>query len=467
MTDKTAFFSISDPRYVDMASVLFSSVRQHYPEAELYLFMIGTGERPELDGGVHVIYISDVVEADDLEQRLCFYLDVELATSLRPHCFQTLFERKFDRVIYLDPDLYIFRRMTEVDDLLSNGANGVVTPHALRSVTRVNAAIADGDKTFLQVGIFNLGFLALSRTPEAIRMVAWWRDKLKWQCIADQKNGLFVDQRWLEFLPIYFEGFHILRLPTYNLAPWNAEHYSVFRYGDGFYVDNLDQPVAFIHFSGAKRARTHFKDMISAHEFYMAKLKAVEKGGSEFKPYSLRVKKDAIVWDKVFTFLYKDYIALSNDVWNGPLDNEAFYNFATGKDWEVDLPRYLVKVIEIYPRFAASILFVDGEITYDNLLKELKNDKSPYTGCSYPETVSHLKKLSQPGDAVVKSPVTTGYMRRLLRKSRFMLRLYARARATAAGFFNIRETAPGKEDYKHAVMSKILLRRSSDAEYVR
>lgn len=473
-----------------MTSVLFSSVRHHYPEADLFLFMVGTGEPQELDNGIQVIYVGDIVEADDLEQRLCFYLNVELATSLRPHCFQALFDREYGRVIYVDPDLYIFRRMTEVDDLLSGGANGIVTPHALRSISPMNAAIAGGDKIFLQVGIFNLGFLALNHTPEAIRMVAWWREKLKWQCVADQKNGLFVDQRWLEFLPVYFEGFHILRLPTYNLAPWNAEHYSVIKYGDAFYIDTLDQPVAFIHFSGVRRSRAHFKDMISAHEFYMSKLKAAGNVDLAFEPYSLRIKKGGIVWDKILTFLYKDYISASDDVWNGPLCNDAFYNYATGMDIEINLPRYLVKAIELYPRFAAAVLFSDGEITYDNLLKELDNDKSPYADCACHETVAYLKQMSQlPTSNMSRATVSTGEhllinpakgpVRRLLRKSRVALKMYARARVAAIKFFNIHVEAQPIDSgrnlinselvsaRKDAVLARILLRKSPDTEYVK
>ncbi len=396
MSNKIAFFTISDPNYVGMVPVLFDSVRQHYPDASLYLFMIGKGEDRVLDDDVHVIYIEEVINARDLEQRLCFYLDVELATSFRPHCFQRLFDLGYEKAIYLDPDIYVFRRMTEVDELLDSGINGIVTPHALKSITSSNAAIAGGDRVFLQVGIFNLGFIALRKSAESLKMLRWWRDKLKWQCVADSKNGLFVDQKWMELLPIYFENFHILRLPTYNLAPWNAEHYSVFAHEQNFYIDTTDNMVAFIHFSGVQRSKAHFRDMIDAYEFYLDKLKKVEGRQYNFKKYELRWNDGSIIWDKVCTFLYKEWVEGTGDRWSSPLEDEAIFEHLTGTDKELDTPRYLRKAFEIYPGFASVILMDDGRLSFERLIAELKNKKSPYNGVAYPDTVKKVQAFFSP-----------------------------------------------------------------------
>lgn len=252
---------------------MFDSAREFYKkDTDFFLFVIGKGTVRTLDNDVNVIYIADILEAKDLNQRLAYYLQVELTTSVRPQCFKFLFDEKYQIVLYLDPDLYIFRRMSEDDDLLDGEVNGIVTPHSLHP-TKSNLEIG-GDNVFLQCGIFNLGFLALKNTIETMRMLAWWDEKLKWKCIVDWKNGYFVDQKWLEFLPVFFDGFHILKSPAYNLAPWNCEHYNIIADAAGnFFINDFNQPIAFIHYSGVKRAKAHYAHMMDAYNFYLLKLK--------------------------------------------------------------------------------------------------------------------------------------------------------------------------------------------------
>jgi hypothetical protein len=389
---KLAFFTISDPDYVDLAPTMFDSVKEHYPEADLYLFMIGNGTERTFANGVSVIYLDEVLDSRDLEQRLCYYLSVEMATSVRPDCFKALLSKGYDQVIYFDPDIYLFRRMTEVDCLLADGMNGVVTPHALKSVPAGNGALPDGDRVLMQVGIFNMGFLALRRSEETFRMLDWWQAKLKWLCVCDLKNGYFVDQKWMEFLPVYFENFHILRSGAYNLAPWNAEHYNIIQDGDVFYVDSKNHPVAFIHFSGIKRSHAHYKDMPGALKFYLNKIQRWENKGYGFRPYVLRTSRESIPWDKVCTLLNKEWVGATQDRDSLPLSTDDFYIFLTGNDPEVGFPNYIRKLFEIFPRYASSVFGLAGA-NYASVLVESKAEITPYKGCIYPETVLALKAI--------------------------------------------------------------------------
>lgn len=484
MTNKLAVYTISDPAYVGLAPTMFESVREHYPEADLYLFMIGKGRDRTFGDGVHVIYIEDVIEAHDLEQRLCYYLSIELATSVRPDCFKELFGKGYERVIYFDPDIYVFRRMTEADALLDGGANGIVTPHALRSISPGNISIAGGDRVLLQVGIFNLGFLALANTSETIRMLDWWQDKLKWQCICDTKSGLFVDQKWLEFLPAYFDGFAVLRLPTYNLAPWNADQYRIIEADGTFYVDTMDQPVAFIHFSGVKRMREHYKDMMGALEFYLKKIAPGESRTYNFIPYVMRTKRDGILWDKVCARIYQDYVAETGNFTISPLFDEKFQDHLTSTDPVSGAPIYLRKVFEIYPRYAVAVLTADDSVNYDNLLVEVAKPNTPYLGCIYPETVHRLRELAYGAPAPVPALPTQRSIfyrgvryfyrrgRSLLKRSYHLQNLYAWTKARVLRLFHAQQVvlehsaADARAAHKDMLL-KIVLRQSKDADLVK
>lgn len=390
--NKQVIFTIADADYAVMALTMFDSVSRFYQDSDLFLFVIGTGTVSRLDGGINVIYIGDVLDDLDLSQRLAYYLQVELATSVRPHCFKFLFAQNYDKAIYLDPDIYVFRRMTEVDDLLNRDVNGIVTPHALRSI-QTDVAVG-GDNVFLQCGIYNMGFLALKNTPETIRMVAWWKEKLKWKCIVDLPNGYFVDQKWLDFLPAYFDAFHVLKLPTYNLAPWNSEHYKVLSDSSGnFFVDEFDTPVAFIHFSGIKRAEHHFVGLEEARSFYLEQLQKRKFMKLGFVNYEVRFKPVNLFLDKVCTFLYKDYINSTKDTESNPLVDAGFYDFLHGIDNDTKFPVYIRKLYEMMPDIFIAYLSTQQATNCDNLIASIK-DKFSYDGVVNLETMVQLRNDS-------------------------------------------------------------------------
>ncbi|WP_260503463.1 glycosyltransferase [Yersinia enterocolitica] len=369
---KQAIFTVSDANYAVMALTMFDSVSEYYPESDLFLFLVGKGNVDKIDNNINVIYIHDILDDIDLNQRISYYLQVELATSFRPQCFEHLFSNNYDSAIYLDPDLYIFRRMTEVDKLLEDGASGVVTPHALKTV-RSNVAVV-GDETFLKCGIFNLGFLALNCTSETLRMLSWWKDKLKWQCVADSRVGLFVDQKWLDLLPTYFDGFEILKSPLYNLAPWNSEHYSVISDLHGkFYIDNFDNPIAFIHFSGVRRAVNHFSYLKEARKFYLKELKKREFMKLGFINYQVVFKPKNINLDKICIFLYKDYVNLTKDTTSNPLEDLGFYNYLISNDNETNLPVYIRKLFDVFPDILIGYVKSNSGLDFDSIIKWMKN----------------------------------------------------------------------------------------------
>ena len=58
-------------------------------------------------------------------------------------------------------------------------------------------------------------------------MAQWWNDRLLSFCYDDIPNGLFVDQRWCDHVPSFFEHVAILRNPGLNVASWNLSHREV------------------------------------------------------------------------------------------------------------------------------------------------------------------------------------------------------------------------------------------------
>ncbi|HEX3584312.1 MAG TPA: glycosyltransferase, partial [Thermoanaerobaculia bacterium] len=72
-------------------------------------------------------------------------------------------------------------------------------------------------------------------------------ERLRRECVNDVHNGLFVDQRWMDFAPALFEPY-ILLDRGYNVAYWNLMHRELTRDGDRILADGY--PLRFLHFSG-------------------------------------------------------------------------------------------------------------------------------------------------------------------------------------------------------------------------
>lgn len=104
--------------------------------------------------------LNNILWAEDLGiphyKQLTFQYDVvEFATAIKPFCFEyfCLSDNPSD-VIYLDPDIYVYKPFDELFEKLKTNAV-IVTPHLMvTNVDTINIEIG-----CLRDGIYNLGFL--------------------------------------------------------------------------------------------------------------------------------------------------------------------------------------------------------------------------------------------------------------------------------------------------------------------
>src|SRR5690606_30628754 len=72
-------------------------------------------------------------------------------------------------------------------------------------------------------GIYNGGFIAFHAGPAADTALAWMRSRFPRYGFNDRRHGMFVDQKLLPFLPVYFpDDVRVWRAPTVNIAFWNS-----------------------------------------------------------------------------------------------------------------------------------------------------------------------------------------------------------------------------------------------------
>lgn len=238
--------------YLPKARILAASVREHHPETKMVL-MLSDYADPALDYSEFDIVLGpdDVVTGvDNLEAWLFEHTVVELCTAVKPFAFKHLFDTYgFQNIVYQDPDTVLYSRLTELEEeMLTHPI--VLTPH-VSVPAKDTDDLLDGEMLgCLRHGVFNLGFLALTREGEGPLFLQWWLDRCREYCFDDNQRGLFTDQKWIDLAPCFFQTLKVLRLPSYNVATWNLYYRTVARRADGVITVNEAYPLRFYHFSG-------------------------------------------------------------------------------------------------------------------------------------------------------------------------------------------------------------------------
>ena len=241
-----AIFTICSNNYVAMAKVFLDSARFHHPEAALYLCLADAlVDDPSFYPSDCVVVPAAALDIPNFTSFSFRYDIMEFNTALKPFMFRHLLSTGYQSVLYFDPDIEIFRHLDNVVSALRNGASFVLTPHICKPAE--GTAFPD-DIGIMQAGIFNLGFLGVGALPETQSILRWWSRRLQYECINDQPNGIFVDQKFMDLVPGFAEHVCILRDPTLNVAYWNLSQRVLSKEDDLWLVDGM--PLGFYHYSG-------------------------------------------------------------------------------------------------------------------------------------------------------------------------------------------------------------------------
>ena len=247
---KTVVFTSAATNYLPKVRKLCASIREHHPEWEIVLALADrdVGAIDLAAEPIDEVLAIEQLDIPDRERWTYFHTIVELATAIKPFVLKHLLDRPgVDQVLYFDPDMVLFSRLDDLTASLRD-ANVVLTPHQTKPETTLDA-IRDNEISSLKHGIYNLGFLGVRTTEEGKRFAAWWADRIYHFCVADIPNGLFTDQRWVDFAPAFFDDVVVLKQSRFNVATWNVTTRRVEGSREtGFTVDGA--PLGFYHFTG-------------------------------------------------------------------------------------------------------------------------------------------------------------------------------------------------------------------------
>ena len=227
--------------YLAQAKVLARSFERFHPQHR-FVVLVLDGDFAEYDSsGMDTVTPHDVMDKAVFGEMATCYTILELATAVKPFLLSYLLG--LDEVaMYLDPDIEVFAPLDDIaQKAMEHGI--VLTPHTLDPLPR--DGLVPTEYGLMKAGVFNLGFVTVSRS--ARDFVSWWEERLRTDCIVAPDAGLFVDQKWVVWVPCYWDH-HVLRDRGCNVAYWNAHERPITKQGDQFFAGG--DPLRFFHFSG-------------------------------------------------------------------------------------------------------------------------------------------------------------------------------------------------------------------------
>jgi lipopolysaccharide biosynthesis glycosyltransferase len=321
-------FTLCSNNYLAQTVALGKSLLEHNPE---YTFKIGLVDRRNTSVDYSKIPY-EIVEVEQIgltvfEDMFRRYTITELNTAVKPYYFKYFFGllKGGDKCIYLDPDILVYNSFNELEKELEMSSI-VITPHFTEPI---NDDKFQAENDFLNSGLYNLGFIALKRDSESEKLVNWWADRLFDKAYMDFSRGMFTDQIWINFVPLYFENVSLFRHPGYNLAYWNLHERSLTP-GKEVVKGGKSVPLVFCHFSGYNPLKP---GLLSKYQNRFI-LEEREDISQLFSDYS----------EKLFACGYKEYLEI-----------KCYYTELKKK---IDLEKYndYKRSVPIYKRIARGIV---------------------------------------------------------------------------------------------------------------
>jgi hypothetical protein len=135
------------------------------------------------------------------------------AYSSKSRLLSKVLEEERRPVFYFDSDIYFFRSPVFLIKELGS--------HSVLLFPQWNRSLGSSRLH----GLFNAGMIGV--TEGAQSFLKLWSELCLYECAYREKSGYYVDQGFLDLMPLYFEETAIFRGLNQNVAPWNIDSLGV------------------------------------------------------------------------------------------------------------------------------------------------------------------------------------------------------------------------------------------------
>jgi len=231
------------------ARALTKSVHQFHPDAKVYVLLADKTEGLDPKSEPFELIPLETLADAGTVHRMCFYYTAfELCNALKPFLLEHVLKAEnLSQAIYLDSDIFVFGAL---DPILSALAKHpiLLSPHRRSAIKEPPIEDEESiERRLLRWGVYNGGFVAVTKSKEGMSFLSWWKEHLVRECL-EKESGLFVDQLWLNLVPSLFPSTGILRHGGINRGYWNLNEGTLEKTPQGFLFGG--EPLVFVHFSG-------------------------------------------------------------------------------------------------------------------------------------------------------------------------------------------------------------------------
>ncbi len=302
--------------YLSRARILAKSVKRFHPD---WIFWAVITDRPpaalrfdpDQEPFDRILSVEDLY--GETTEPWLFRMDVvEACTAVKGRAAQHIIDvGGAERLLYLDPDIAVLGSLHHVEDSLDR-YDIILTPHQV-SPEETTYSVMDNEVASLKYGVFNLGFFAVSDRAESRRFLNWWSDRLDAMCYDRTDIGIFVDQKWCNLVPAFFDSVLILRDPGYNVASWNLSNRTLSFDSAGNFLCN-SVPLRFYHFTKfgpvgdamtARYAKTN-TEVYELWTWYRHQLEQESEDGIPERYWHYATFADGTLIEKPVRQLYRD-----------------------------------------------------------------------------------------------------------------------------------------------------------------
>lgn len=213
------FCTISTKSHLFKSSVLSDSLKKFGFETIILVVDTDSVDQKTTFESKRYLTINDLPKSDVklIKSKYGMHPD-KLRWALKPVLIKCLLNKKYEKVIYVDNDIYFFSSPSIIIDKL-NSSNILLTPHFYSTDPKKNQNWLEAN---YRIGLYNAGFIGANKN--AIQMLDWWKDCCIYNVKKSNWRGLYDDQKYLDLVPIIFENVEIVKDTGCNLAGWNYKN---------------------------------------------------------------------------------------------------------------------------------------------------------------------------------------------------------------------------------------------------
>jgi hypothetical protein len=248
-----AICTIITKNYLAYARTLAETLHKYNPDYILYVLIVEPADE-YLNPAIKkfkFIYLENLSDHDVIQKMCFYYTPFELCNGLRGFLHEYMFNQtSHQNWLYLDSDIAIYASLEEIFEALEK-TSILLIPHSQSPTPPEYTELYE--LNHIIEGVYNSGFMGLSRTETTQRFIIWIKDRLTKYSFDDRSLGiprsLFGDQPWFNLVPIYFSDTTLLKTPGANLAHWNLYRSDLIK--DEFGKIRVNQEsLLFVHYSG-------------------------------------------------------------------------------------------------------------------------------------------------------------------------------------------------------------------------